>query len=55
MTTTKEAVATKDIVAIASTSAKTLAAAVTAAGLVKTLQGTGDYSGKSAPPIPVIV
>jgi uncharacterized surface protein with fasciclin (FAS1) repeats len=44
MTTTKEAVATKDIVAIASTSAKTLAAAVTAAGLVKTLQGTGPFT-----------
>lgn len=44
MTTTKEAVATKDIVAIASTSAKTLAAAVSAAGLVKTLQGTGPFT-----------
>jgi uncharacterized surface protein with fasciclin (FAS1) repeats len=44
MITTKEAVATKDIVAIASTSAKTLAAAVTAAGLVKTLQGTGPFT-----------
>jgi uncharacterized surface protein with fasciclin (FAS1) repeats len=44
MTTTKEAVATKDIVAIASTSAKTLAAAVTAAGLVKTLQGKGPFT-----------
>lgn len=44
MTTTKEAVATNDIVAIASTSAKTLAAAVTAAGLVKTLQGTGPFT-----------
>ncbi|UXE67544.1 MAG: fasciclin domain-containing protein [Chryseotalea sp. WA131a] len=44
MTTTKEAVATKDIVAIASTSAKMLAVAVTAAGLVKTLQGTGPFT-----------
>ena len=34
----------KDIVAIASESAKTLAAAVTAAGLVKTLQGTGPFT-----------
>ncbi|MFE3867121.1 fasciclin domain-containing protein [Flavobacterium sp. LS2P90] len=34
----------KDIVAIASESAKTLAAAVTAAGLVQTLQGTGPFT-----------
>lgn len=34
----------KDIVAIATTSAKTLAAAVTAADLVKTLQGTGPFT-----------
>jgi uncharacterized surface protein with fasciclin (FAS1) repeats len=34
----------KDIVEIASTSAKTLAAAVTAAGLVETLQGTGPFT-----------
>ena len=34
----------KDIVAIASESAKTLAAAVTAAGLVKTLQGDGPFT-----------
>lgn len=34
----------KDIVAIASESAKTLAAAVTAAGLVKTLQGEGPFT-----------
>lgn len=33
-----------DIVAIASESAKTLAAAVTAAGLVETLQGTGPFT-----------
>jgi uncharacterized surface protein with fasciclin (FAS1) repeats len=40
MTTTT----TKDIVAIASESAKTLAAAVTAAGLVQTLQGAGPFT-----------
>ena len=34
----------KDIVAIASTDAKTLAAAVTAAGLVETLQGEGPFT-----------
>ncbi|MBG6111929.1 putative surface protein with fasciclin (FAS1) repeats [Flavobacterium sp. CG_9.10] len=34
----------KDIVAIASTDAKTLAAAVTAAGLVPTLQGEGPFT-----------
>ena len=34
----------KDIVAIASESAKTLTAAVTAAGLVKTLQGDGPFT-----------
>lgn len=34
----------KDIVAIASESAKTLAAAVTAAGLVETLKGKGPFS-----------
>ena len=34
----------KDIVAIASESAKTLAAAVTAAGLVHTLQGVGTFT-----------
>ena len=34
----------KDIVAIASESAKTLAAAVTAAGLVQTLQGAGPFT-----------
>lgn len=34
----------KDIVSIASTSAKTLAAAVTAAGLVETLQGNGPFT-----------
>jgi uncharacterized surface protein with fasciclin (FAS1) repeats len=44
MTTTTEKVATQDIVAIASASAKTLAAAVTAAGLVKTLQGKGPFT-----------
>lgn len=44
MTTTKEAVATKDIVAIASESAKTLAAAVKAADLVKTLQESGPFT-----------
>ena len=36
--------APKDIVTIASTSAKTLAAAVTAAGLVETLQGKGPFT-----------
>ena len=35
---------TNDIVAIASTSAKTLAAAVKAAGLVETLQGKGPFT-----------
>ena len=44
MTETKDMVATKDIVAIASQEAKTLAAAVTAAGLVKTLQGSGPFT-----------
>ena len=34
----------KDIIAIATTSAKTLAAAVTAADLIKTLQGTGPFT-----------
>lgn len=34
----------KDIVAIATSSAKTLAAAVTAADLVTTLQGTGPFT-----------
>ncbi len=34
----------KDIVGIASESAKTLAAAVTAAGLVETLQGKGPFT-----------
>lgn len=36
--------ATKDIVGIASASAKTLAAAATAAGLVETLQGKGPFT-----------
>jgi uncharacterized surface protein with fasciclin (FAS1) repeats len=36
--------ATKNIVAIASESAKTLAKAVTAAGLVETLQGSGPFT-----------
>jgi len=35
---------TKDIVAIASTDCKTLAAAATAAGLVATLQGDGPFT-----------
>ncbi len=35
---------TEDIVAIASTDCKTLTAAVTAAGLVKTLQGEGPFT-----------
>ncbi|MCY7291121.1 MAG: fasciclin domain-containing protein [Ferruginibacter sp.] len=35
---------TEDIVAIASTDCKTLAAAVTAAGLVETLQGEGPFT-----------
>jgi uncharacterized surface protein with fasciclin (FAS1) repeats len=35
---------TDNIVAIASTDCKTLAAAVTAAGLVETLQGTGPFT-----------
>jgi uncharacterized surface protein with fasciclin (FAS1) repeats len=39
-----EMTATKDIVAIASTDCKTLAAAVTAAGLVETLQGNGPFT-----------
>ena len=37
----KELTTTKDIVAIAATDCKTLAAAVKAAGLVETLQGKG--------------
>jgi len=40
----KEMTATKDIVAIATTDAKTLAAAVKAAGLVETLQGKGPFT-----------
>jgi len=40
----KEMIATKDIVAIAATDAKTLAAAVKAAGLVETLQGKGPFT-----------
>jgi len=40
----KEMTTTKDIVAIASTDCKTLAAAVTAAGLVETLQGEGPFT-----------
>jgi len=35
---------TEDIVAIAATDCKTLAAAVTAAGLVETLQGKGPFT-----------
>jgi uncharacterized surface protein with fasciclin (FAS1) repeats len=40
----KEMTTTKDIVAIATTDAKTLAAAVKAAGLVETLQGKGPFT-----------
>ena len=40
----KEMTSSKDIVIIASTNAKTLAAAVTAAGLVETLQGKGPFT-----------
>jgi len=40
----KEMTMTKDIVAIAATDAKTLAAAVKAAGLVETLQGEGPFT-----------
>ncbi len=40
----KETVMTKDIVEIASTDCKTLAAAVTAADLVETLQGEGPFT-----------
>ena len=40
----KETTMNKDIVAIASTDCKTLAAAVTAAGLVETLQGEGPFT-----------
>jgi len=40
----KEMKMNKDIVAIASTDCKTLAAAVQAAGLVETLQGTGPFT-----------
>ena len=40
----KPEVKAKDIVGIASESAKTLAAAVTAAGLIETLQGAGPYT-----------
>jgi len=39
-----EDVMTKDIVAISATDAKTLAAAVKAAGLVETLQGNGPFT-----------
>jgi len=40
----KEMTATKDIVAIAATDAKTLAAAAKAAGLIETLQGKGPFT-----------
>ena len=40
----KELTTTKDIVAIAATHCKTLAAAVKAAGLVETLQGKGPFT-----------
>lgn len=40
----KELTKTRDIVAIASTDCKTLAAAVNAAGLVETLQGNGPFT-----------
>jgi len=40
----KEMKMNKDIVAIASTDCKTLAAAVQAAGLLETLQGAGPYT-----------
>jgi len=40
----KEMTMTEDIVAIAATDCKTLAAAVTAAGLVETLQGKGPFT-----------
>ncbi len=40
----KEMTMTKDVVAIAATDAKTLAAAVKAAGLVETLQGEGPFT-----------
>ncbi len=40
----KELTKTRDIVAIAATDAKTLAAAVKAAGLVETLQGDGPFT-----------
>jgi len=40
----KEMIMTDDIVAIATTDAKTLAAAVKAAGLVETLQGEGPFT-----------
>jgi uncharacterized surface protein with fasciclin (FAS1) repeats len=40
----KEMTMTKDIVAIAATDCKTLTAAVTAAGLVETLQGKGPFT-----------
>jgi len=40
----KEMTMTEDIVAIATTDCKTLAAAVTAAGLVETLQGEGPFT-----------
>jgi uncharacterized surface protein with fasciclin (FAS1) repeats len=44
MTTTTQKVATHDIVAIATANTKTLAAALTAADLVKTLQGKGPFT-----------
>ncbi|MCY7420150.1 MAG: fasciclin domain-containing protein [Chitinophagaceae bacterium] len=40
----KEMTMNKDIVAIAATECKTLAAAVTAAGLIETLQGEGPFT-----------
>ena len=40
----KELTISKDIVAIAATDAKTLAAAVKAAGLLETLQGKGPFT-----------
>ena len=44
MTDSTTTQSTKDIVGIAAASAKTLAAAVTAAGLVETLQGAGPFT-----------
>ena len=44
LVSTSCAVTKKDLVGVASENAKTLAAAVTAAGMVETLKGTGPFT-----------